>query len=205
METTRNQILEAGFRFYSANPIESIGLPEIAEAAGCGRATLYRYYNSRPVLAVAIANWKMAEFYRQMRTNYSDDLIEGKNAAERFGFYLDAFIDLYRSDQDLLRFLQFFNIYIKGQKEAPVQSGDYLKVFTDIAERFHNNIYLLAQQDGTVRTDIPEEEMFTAMTHLMMAAVTRFAMGLIYLPENSLSPEEELQLLKQMILRQYCL
>ena len=204
MEDSRQHMLDAGWDYFSKEPIESVTMPEIAKAAGVARATLYRYYNSKAALAIAIANWKMADLFNEIVIRYPDDMIRNRTAAERFGFYLDAFIDLYRDHKDLLRFIQFLNIYIRGQDDAPEQIDAYLKVYTEVAARFHNNVYLLAQNDGTVRTDIPEEEMFTVMTHLMLAAATRYAMGTVYHPEQSLSPEDELILLKQMILRQYC-
>ena len=205
MDEYRQRMLEAGFALFSVRPIESVLMPEVAKAAGVGRATLYRYYNNKTDLAVAVAAWKMQEFYREISASYVDERIKDKNAAQCFVFYIDTFLELYRSHQDILRFNQFFNTYMLGLDTPSQQISPFLKAFSVIADRFHENVYELAKQDGTVRTDIPEAEMFTAIVHIMMAAVTRYALGLVYCPAGCLDPEAELLLLKQMLLRQYCI
>ena len=43
--------------------------------------------------------------------------------------------------------------------------------------------------------------MFAATLHLMLAAATRYAVGLVYLDGSD--PEQELRLLKNMFLREY--
>lgn len=202
MEEKRQRILETGFTLFSSRPIESVTMPEVAQAASVGRATLYRYFANKTELVIAINTWKTAEFYNQYALTLPEENLEKLNAAQRFELYLDAFIELYRSHTDYLRFNQFFNIFIQGQPDELQQEPPYNRAFAVIEKRFHT-VYSLAQQDGTLRTDIPEAEMFAVMVHLMMAAATRYALGLVYRPENSLDPESELILLKQMILRQY--
>ncbi len=201
-EEKQQRILETGFTLFSSRPIESVTMPEVAKAASIGRATLYRYFTNKTELVIAINAWKTAEFYNQYTLTLPEENLTKLNAAQRFELYLDAFIELYRTHKDYLRFNQFFNIFIQGQHNQPQQEPPYNRAFAVIEERFHT-VYRLAQQDGTLRTDIPESEMFTVMVHLMMAAATRYALGLVYRPENSLDPESELILLKQMILRQY--
>ena len=54
--------------------------------------------------------------------------------------------------------------------------------------------------DGTMRQDIPARKIFVTSLHLMLAVATRFAVGLVYQPVSAMKPEEELLLLKQMLL-----
>ena len=64
-------------------------------------------------------------------------------------------------------------------------------------------VYERAEQDHTIRTDESEEEMFSTTLHLMLAAVTRYAVGLVYIPENGLDAEKELEKLKEAMLLRY--
>ena len=64
-------------------------------------------------------------------------------------------------------------------------------------------MYKKAEDDGTVRTDLSEQKFFTSTLHLMLAAITRFAVGLVYSPEDGATPEEELFLLKDMLINRY--
>ncbi|MBO6132759.1 MAG: hypothetical protein J6P05_00285 [Lachnospiraceae bacterium] len=45
--------------------------------------------------------------------------------------------------------------------------------------------------------------MFSAVLHLMLAAVTRYAVGLAYVPESGFDAMEELETLKRAVLREY--
>ena len=76
----------------------------------------------------------------------------------------------------------------------------YEDVINSLQERFHQN-YLLGEKDGTLRTDISEKRMFATTLHLMLAAVTRYAVGLVY--DVGIDPEEELDVLKKMLMREY--
>ena len=122
--------------------------------------------------------------------------------AEIFEYYLESFIGLYRNHRDLLRFNQFFNVYIQSERIDP----EVLKPYRDMIEKLRRNFHMVyerAEQDHTIRTDEPEEEMFSTTLHLMLAAVTRYAVGLVYIPETGLDAEKELEKLKEAMLLRY--
>ena len=52
-EAAADRILDAAERLYTQRDQASIGMNEIARAAGCSRATLYRYFESREALRAA--------------------------------------------------------------------------------------------------------------------------------------------------------
>ena len=112
-----------------------------------------------------------------------------------FEFYLDSFIELYRHKRDLLRFNQFFNIYIQAEHIDPEAMKPYRDMIEGLRISFHV-VYARAEQDHTVRTDESEEEMFSTTLHLMLAAATRYAIGLVYIPEEGFDAEKELEKLK---------
>ena len=64
-------------------------------------------------------------------------------------------------------------------------------------------VYEKAERDHTIRTDEPEEKMFSTTLHLMLAAVTRYAIGLVYIPESGFDAEKELEKLKEALLMRY--
>ena len=132
----------------------------------------------------------------------SDSQFSTLSAAQLFEKYLDYFIDLYKNHADLLRFNQLFNIYVRGEDASEEQLAPYLEMIRSAAGSFHQ-VYSKAENDGTVRTDISEEEMFTSAIHLMLAAATRYAVGLVYTPKNGAGEENELRLLKELLLMKY--
>lgn len=52
-EVAADRILDAAERLFTEHDPASIGMNEIARAAGCSRATLYRYFDSREALRTA--------------------------------------------------------------------------------------------------------------------------------------------------------
>ena len=124
----------------------------------------------------------------------------GGTAADVYAFFLDSFLRLYRERADLLRFNQFFNVYVRSEKIDAGHLRPYGGMIDALRERFRA-VYEKGRQDGTLRTDYPEEVIFSATLHLMLAVVTRYAVGLVY--DAGVVPEEELRLQKRMLLREF--
>lgn len=194
--------LEKGFELFSTRSIDAVNMNEVAEASGRGIATLYRYFGHKAEFCVAIAEWKWAEFFQENRKRRPNDNFEGKNAADMFSFYLDSFLELYRKNKPLLRFNQFFNIYLQSEEIDADTVTAYRGLMKPITDFFHL-LYERGKEDHTVRTDISEEEMLSTTIHLMLAAVTRYAVGLVYRPKGGFDADAELETLKELLLSKY--
>ena len=203
MEIRRIEFLETGFKLFSENNIDTVTLPQIAEACGYGTATLYRYYDKKPGFVVAVATRKWEQFANEIWDSWENEgKTQEKSAAEHFELYLDFFLELYRHHSDFLRFNQFFNVYVRSEQIDTETLYPYQEMISRMRAHFHNTVYLKAEQDQTIRTDEPEEKMFSKTLHLMLAAVTRYAVGLLY-TEGGFDAEEELEYLKAVILKDY--
>jgi len=196
-----NVFLEKGYELFSSKSIESVTLSDVAKASGYGMATLYRYFDKKPGFVIAVATWKWSNFRaeneKRMKKNF-----DTMTAYRLFEFYLDSFLELYRSHRDLLRFNQFFNIFIKSENIDPKTLEPYSLMIEKYHERFHL-IYLKALEDHTLKTDVPEQEMFETTLHLMLAAVTRYAVGLVYKAEREAVSLKELNTLKDAFMLMY--
>lgn len=201
-EATRQRILETGFALFSQRNVESVSMGEIAKASGVAVMTVYRYFSAKPKLVVAVATWKWASLIEDNRKYRPRPDFEGMTAAEVFDFFLDSFLRLYRDNRDILCFNQFFNIYVQSENIDDTTIRPYGDLIRAFAERFHI-IYEKALLDRTIRTDVPEETMFRTTLHLMLAAVTRYAVGLVYRPDSDAEALKELETLKRALLREY--
>lgn len=189
----RQQLIENAFHIFAEKTIDKLSMNEVADACGVGIATLYRHFSTKSALVLAVSTWAWEQAIRRsIRTPGS-----GKSAAEDYEYFLDSFLTLYRDHRDVLRFNQFFNVYVQSEQIAPEQMGPYMTMIGTLAERFHV-LYERGRRDGTLRTDIPERELFSTSLHLMLAAVTRYAVGLVY--RDGCDPEQELLALKRMLL-----
>ena len=202
VEARRKELLEKGYELFSSKSIEAISMRDVADAVGCGSASVYRYYGSKPDFVVAVATWKWEQFQKENQKRMPRANFEGMTAAEIFEFYLDSFLVLYRDYRNLLRFNQFFNVYVQSEHIDTGTLSPYRDMIGRLRERFHD-MYLKAEQDKTIRTDEPEEEMFSKTLHLMLAAVTRYAVGLVYIPESGFDVVKELMTQRNMLYKEY--
>lgn len=199
----RRRILEAGFRLFSQRGIEPVTMPEVAQEGGVARATLYRYYATKLDLVIAIGAWKWEEYIEARTALLTTEDIEQLSASEHLRFYLDAFLDLYRNHSDILRFNYSFNSFLRTEQGRPEQRQPYMRMVDALSAQFHA-MYVRGLRDGTLNTDIPETAMFSSSFHIMLAAVTRYAVGLVYVPEQGADPESELIMLEELLLAKYC-
>ena len=196
-EETNRRILDAGFYIFSEKSIDKVSMANVANKAGIGIATLYRYYRTKPELVVAVGTHVWSNFIRDYTPIRNDDKM---TAVEELEFFLDSFLELYKNHKKLLCFNQFFNIYIRNEAVPPKALNSYNEMVDKLAMRFHRT-YVKGERDKTLCTEMSEKAMFLSIVHLMLAAVTRYAIGLVY--EKDSESYKELILLKNMIMREF--
>ena len=74
MAKRRERLLEAGFSLFAARSIEAVKLAEIAEKAGLGIVTLYRYFKTKPDLVIELGTKKWHEYYEEVEKAYAAPL-----------------------------------------------------------------------------------------------------------------------------------
>jgi AcrR family transcriptional regulator len=91
-EVAADRILDAAAALFAKRDAATVGMHEIAKAAGCSRATLYRYFESRDALHTAYVN---REAYRLDR-EISEKLRGVDDPAERLIAGVTAALDIVR-------------------------------------------------------------------------------------------------------------
>lgn len=65
-EVAADRILDAAGELFGKKDAATVGMHEIASAAGCSRATLYRYFENRDALYTAYVHRESYRLYREM-------------------------------------------------------------------------------------------------------------------------------------------
>ena len=195
-----DQIIEACFKMFAENGIEQVTMTELAQASDVGRMTLFRYFPTKTELVVAISTYKWKEFIEWHNSLLSAEEIEMLTGAEYLKFFIYSFLELYRDHKDILRLNYNFNSFLIYQKGTVEQKQPYQEMVDALAAQFHT-LYERGRLDGTLNTDIPEQTMFSSIFHIMLAAVTRYALGLAIVNESD--PESELVMLADMMLTKF--
>jgi AcrR family transcriptional regulator len=88
-EVAADRILDAAGELFARQEAATVGMHEIASAAGCSRATLYRYFENRDALYTAYVHRESYRLYREMTEQINsvvdprERLIEGMIASMR--------------------------------------------------------------------------------------------------------------------------
>ena len=88
-EVAADRILDAAGDLFAKKEAATVGMHEIATAAGCSRATLYRYFENREALYTAYVHREAYRLYREMTDQINavvdprERLIEGLIASLR--------------------------------------------------------------------------------------------------------------------------
>ncbi len=202
MTMRREAMLAEGFRLFAEKGIEPVSMQEVAKACRLGIATLYRYYNTKLALVIAIGVRQWNDYSEYVRLQREARHVDQMTAAEELDFYLDFYLDLYQKHKDILRFNQNFNNYIQHEGAAQEQLAPYVEAIRLFAGMF-SDLYDKGRADGTIRTALPKEKMFASTSHIMMAVIVRYAQGLLFYGDSETDMTQEVLMVKRMILREF--
>lgn len=192
-------ILDTAFDIFVVKKIEAVSMDEIAEAAGVGRATVFRYYKNKRDLVISVCSRKWKQYLDELDRVRPISSIGNISALDRLIFTMDQYIDMYQNHKDLLIYNDNFNHFVRLEGKEDDKLVEFHQSLWSADTRFHM-MYEKAKEDHSFRTDIPEDEFMHVTVQTMMAACTHYAGGFIWGAEENKDYTKELLLLKDMIL-----
>lgn len=195
----RQQILEAGFRLFSEQGIENVSMNTVAAAAEVGPTTLFKYYQTKEKLVVAISGMAWSAVWQEDYAQTGLEQFAQLSAYEMIRNYTDIMIRLYQQQPALLRFSGNYKTFINRQHTQAEELKEHLEPLESIHSVFRV-AYQRAQTDHSIRTDIPEDVLFTAIAIGMLAMAERYAQGIVWASRGEEDHTQELQIAQEMIL-----
>ena len=174
MDERKDKLPDIAFSLFCKHGIEPVSMQQIADAADVGVATLYRCYGTKLKLVIAVSADKWARFADECKNRYYAQNGPMFNAYEEMQFYMNCYIALYQEHRDLLLFYNNFNVYIIQQQASPQDMKPYYDVVIPYRQRFHT-CFSKAFTDHSIRTDIPEDNIYFGIMHSMLSAATKYA------------------------------
>jgi len=195
----RDKMMRAGFDLFAERGIENVSLKEIADKANVGIATLYNYYQNKTRLVVALSAHVWGIVWKEYYDSIDKEKFETLKFSQRVENYLDGIIGLYLKHPNILKFSGEYKTYISRQSIERVDVKEHLDALKPLDDIFHAS-YLEAKKEGSVRTDIPEQELYTTICITMLAMAERYASGIVWYMNDTSNYHNELNYLKEMIL-----
>ena len=160
------KILEAAMELFCEKGIEETSIDEIAERAGVGSATIYRYYETKAQLAIqsGVAYWrKIAGQYLNITDieGYSD-----MTGREQLECIMDALIAIFERERGFLKYLQEFEVFVRRYAINMERLAEYEDSIMSLKPRVTDALEK-GRQDGTL--------FFEWSAHTAFGVMKRFA------------------------------
>ena len=98
VELASDRILDAAGALFAERGVHSIGMSEVAAAAGCSRATLYRYFDGRDALRAAFVHRET----RRIGARVLDEVADTTGSDVQLVAAMEAALRMVRADPILL-------------------------------------------------------------------------------------------------------
>ena len=195
----KQQILEVGFKLFSEQGIEAVSMNAVAAAAGVCSTTLFNYYQTKEKLVVSISGMVWSKVWQEELNSVGPEAYAQMSAYEMNRHYTECIIRIYQEQPDLLRFSSDYKTFICRQHAKLEDLKEHLDPLHPIQEHFHH-AYLRAQTDHSIRTDISEEVLFTAIAVSMLATAERYAQGIVWADRGVEDHTQELRIAQDALL-----
>lgn len=201
MEEKDQIIMDAAKTLFLEKRMEAVRMEEVIKASGFGRATVFRHYKNKCLLAIHLMAREWKKYMDELDRMRPLDTIGEIPAIDRFIYTLDSYIDMYRNHKDLLILNDNFNYYVTHAVTVEEQEAlDQFRRSISSADTRFRLMYEKAKEDGTLRTDQPQEEFIRITLHTMMAACTHYASGFVWGAKANKDYTSELEELKKMLI-----
>lgn len=194
----KEQLIHAGFELFSTEGIENVSMNAVAKKADVGIATMYNYFQNKLNLVVAISARIWGDIWK--KTAPSEEKFQSMNAYELVELYCNNIIELYLEHPEILRFSANYKTFVNRVGATEEQYKDQIETLSPISQLFHLK-YEDAKKDKSIRTDIPESEIFSMVALTMLAMAERYAQGLVWAKNHDHDYKQELVCVKEMILK----
>ena len=167
MDAKRNYVVDTATNLVLSRPLSRVTVRDVAQEAGVGEATVYRYFSTKTSLIVACALKLQGEvsqyFLRESKP------VDGYTKLVKF---YASYVDLFAFRPELYRFLYEFDAFCVEQRVKGLDEySDNLDVFRDA----YLAAYREGVEDGSVRKIQNPELFYYTTTHAVLSLAKKLA------------------------------
>ena len=187
-------VVDVATNLFLTDSINTVTIKDIADAAGIGEATIYRYFSNKENIILACINKLMETVARDYFK-----LSHGKTGYEKLSIFYTSFLDVFKDNPDFFFFLKEFDAYIyayriKNLKKYERDISQYKIYFT--------NAYEMGIQDGSVKEIKNIDLFYYSTTHSILELCKKLSLKRALLTQDkSIKKAAEIQCLIKLILQ----
>lgn len=197
-EKRKEEVIAAAVEVFKEKGIENSKMTDIAEKAEVGVASVYRYFKTKPDLAVevAIKFWDME--ITSLYSEFDKDNINKLIGIEKLKTILNVFVNLYNNHKDFVRFLEEFDNYVIKEQIPSEKLENYENSIINLKHIIFEALEE-GKKDGSIRSDINNEVFYITVSHSLMTLAQKLILrGNILKSDNDVSGESQIKLIIDM-------
>ena len=162
-------ILNTATELFMTRNISDVTIKDIADAAGVGEATVYRYFKTKNNIVVAAA-------INLGKSVYKDyfDMSKGKTGYEKLEIFYKSYLNLFKKSPGHFYFVREFDAYMVSHGE--ISLVDYEKGLVDQFANVFIEAYESGLKDGSVKEVKNVEVFYFATTHALLEVCKKLSM-----------------------------
>ena len=193
-EAKFNFVVEVATNLFMQKSINDVTIKDIAEKAGVGEATIYRYFSKKESIILAC----VMMLQNNVSQNYFN-LNEGKTGYEKMELFYSSYLDIFKDSPDYFYFIKEFDAYMYTQHPSS------LKTYEKEIDKYHQDFieaYELGIQDGTIKPVKNVDVFYFSTTHSLIELCKKLSMNKALLTQDkTIKKVAEIQCLIKIILK----
>jgi len=201
-ENIKNQkkedVIGAALKVFCKQGIDNTKMTDIAEQAKIGIASLYRYFKTKPEIAVEAACRLWQDEIKDISEFLSVKLQYAVTGIEQVESILQLFLELYYYHKEFLEFLDEFDRYIVKEQVSLEKLKEYEKSIIDLKIVMISAIEC-GRRDGSIHKDFDAEAYYFSITHALMTLCQKLVLrGKLLESDDIIQGEQQIQLIIDM-------
>lgn len=197
-EKRKEEVIRAAIKVIRYQSIEDVKMTQIAEEAGVGVASVYRYFKTKLELALEAGNWLWNEEIHKMYAEPENASFNAFNGAQKVEYFLNVFLKIYKEYPEFFVFLEQFDNYLVKEHVEVERLEQYEQAINRIKDTMLTAIEE-GKRDGSIRVDLDSQIFYMTTTHSLMSLSQKLIMrGNLLQSDRVVSGEEQLETMIQM-------
>lgn len=197
-EQRKEEVVEAAVEVFKKHGIENAKMTDIAVEAKVGVASVYRYFKTKPDLAIEAATMFWRKEIGKLYSCYTNEAFLKMRGIDKVKEILEVFLKLYEDHQDFVSFIYEFDNYIIREKISREKLNDYEKNIVNLEPVLLNAIDS-GKKDGTIRKDLIGEQFYFSVTHALMSLCQKLVLrGNVLESDQYVDGEEQIRTIIDM-------
>ena len=186
-------IVDVATKLFLEHSIVDVTIKDIAEEAGIGEATIYRYFQKKQNIVLA----SVLKLKEKVLKGYFD-LSKGKTGFEKVEIFYYSYLRIFERSPEYFYFINEFDAYMQMQNEV---SLDEYEKQVDTFKSQYLEAYKLGQRDGSIHRIENVEVFYFSTTHALLELCKKLSVKEALLQQDRTSKKAaELECLIKVIL-----